>query len=196
MPLSLRRLFALGISLFPALQFLPPVIAQDISAGISSEPISGLRRLTQNSGYIFDGTVLSVERVEADAGSVDLVQITFRVEQGIRGVRNGQVVTIREWGGLWNSGQRYRSGERLLLFLYKPSKLGLTSPVDGPLGRIAVDSGGNAIFDRIHLAARYADQPTGKLHGVAAPASRAKATVQSRISTRTLALAIQRMARE
>ena len=136
MPWSLRRLFALGISLFPALQFLPPVVAQEISPGISSSPLSSLRRLSRNAGYIFDGTVLSVARVAAGSGSLETVEITFRVEQAIRGVKNGQVVTIREWGGLWNSGQRYRSGERLLLFLYKPGKLGLTSPVEGPRGRI------------------------------------------------------------
>ena len=91
-----------GNSLFPALQFFPPVVGQQISPGISSAPISSLRRLSRSAGYIFDGTVLSVERVAADSGSVDTIQITFRVEQDFRGVRNGQVVSIRGWGGLWN----------------------------------------------------------------------------------------------
>jgi hypothetical protein len=61
-----------------------------------------LRRLSRSAGYIYDGTVLSVERVAADSGSVDTIQITFRVQQAIRGVGNGQVVSIRGWGGLWN----------------------------------------------------------------------------------------------
>jgi hypothetical protein len=89
MPWSLRRLFALGISLFPALQFIPPVVAQDISPDISSTPISSLRRLSRSAGYIFDGTVLSVGRLATDSGSVETVEITFRVEQAIRGVKNG-----------------------------------------------------------------------------------------------------------
>ncbi|GAC1428679.1 MAG: hypothetical protein NVS1B11_11280 [Terriglobales bacterium] len=38
---------------------------------------------------------------------------------------------------------RYFVGERLLLFLYPPSKLGLTSPVGGSLGRFNLDSAGN-----------------------------------------------------
>ena len=154
MAFSLRWLLALGITLPPAAQFLPCASAQEPLAVHSPLPISSLRRLIRSSGYIFDGTVLSVEReAESDSGSLGAVQITFRVEQAIRGVRNGQVLNIREWAGLWNSGERYRSGERLLLFLYTPSKLGLTSPVGGPLGRFAVDTGGNAIFDNARVAA-------------------------------------------
>jgi hypothetical protein len=82
----------------------------------------------ENSGYIFDGTVLSVQSAPDDANGLATVQITFRVEQAIRGTRAGQILTIREWAGLWNSGERYHAGERLLLFLYSPSSLGLTSP--------------------------------------------------------------------
>ena len=101
MAFSLRWLLVLGITLSPAPQFLPSAAAQGPLAGHSPPPISGLRLLTRNSGYIFDGTVLSVERVaEADPSSLGAVQITFRVERAIRGVRNGQVLTIREWTGL------------------------------------------------------------------------------------------------
>jgi hypothetical protein len=196
MAFSLRWLLALGITLSPAAQFLPSAAAQDRLAGHSPLPISSLRLLTRNSGYIFDGTVMSVERVaEADAGSLGAVQITFRVEQAIRGVRNGQLLTISEWAGLWNSGERYRTGERLLLFLCGPSKLGLTSPVGGPLGRFAVDLGGNVILDNARLAALSLGQ-TSPSQTPPEPASRAKLTGQSRMNTRALTLAIQRMARE
>jgi len=109
--------------------------------------VSNLRMLTLNSGYIFDGTVLSVQAEQNDAHDVPTVQVTFRVEQAIRGTRAGQVLTIQEWAGLWNSGERYHPGERVLLFLYSPSRLGLTSPVGGPMGRFAVDSGGNALIE-------------------------------------------------
>jgi hypothetical protein len=196
MAVSLRWLLTLGITLCPVAQFLRSAAAQNPLAGHSPPPISSLRVLTRNSGYIFDGTVMSVERVaEVDGGSVGAVQITFRVEQAIRGVRSGQLLIIREWAGLWNSGERYRSGERLLLFLYSPSKLGLTSPVGGLLGRFAVDPGGNAILDNARLAALSLPQPPSDQTSLDS-ASRTKVTGQKRMNTRTLALIIQRMARE
>lgn len=201
MAFSLRWLLALGMTLSPAAQFLPCASAQEPLAVHSPLPVSSLRRLIRSSGYIFDGTVLSVEReAESDSGSLGAVQITFRVEQAIRGVRTGQVLNIREWAGLWNSGERYRSGERLLLFLYTPSKLGLTSPVGGPLGRFAVDSSGNAIFDNARVAALSLGQ-TGPNEPPSSrtpsnPASRSNPAGPNRMKTRTLALEIQRMARE
>jgi hypothetical protein len=64
------------------------------------------------------------------------------VQQGIRGVRPGSVVTIREWAGLWTGRDthepRYRIGERSLLFLYPPRAGGLTSPV-GNRGKLGID---------------------------------------------------------
>ena len=108
------------------------------------------------------------------------MQITFRVEQAIRGTRAGQILTIREWAGLWNSGERYHVGERLLLFLYSPSTLGLTSPVGGAAGRFAVDSGGNAVIDNGRLPALPLD-----------PASRARLRERKRINARALVVAIQ-----
>jgi hypothetical protein len=89
---------------------------------------------------IFSGTALRVEHLAAESGGVASTRITFRVQTAIRGVRAGQVIAIREWDGLWNSGERYRAGERVLLFLFPKSRLGLTSPVGGRLGRYRVDS--------------------------------------------------------
>jgi hypothetical protein len=152
---------------------------------LSKQPppaISNLRLLARNSGYIFDGTVLSVEPVaQNESDSVATIQITFRVEQAIRGTRLGQVLTIREWAGLWNSGERYYPGERVLLFLYSPSKLGLTSPVGGPSGRFAVDSRGNALLENGRLPALALD-----------PATQTQLGGKIRVNARALALAIQR----
>jgi hypothetical protein len=111
-----------------------PAAGQESQANPLLAAISSLRMLSQNSGYI-------------------TVQITFRIEQAIRGTRAGQILTIREWAGLWNSGQRYHPGERLLLFLYSPSSLGLTSPVGGASGRFTVDSGGSAVIENGRLPA-------------------------------------------
>lgn len=99
-----------------------------------------LRHAARIAGVIFSGSVLSVERggAEGERGK-GVTRITFRVEQAIRGVRRGQVLQVSEWAGLWNGGERYRTGERVLLFLYPNSKLGLTSPVGGAMGRFAMD---------------------------------------------------------
>jgi len=113
--------------------------------------------LTQSSGYIFAGTVKSVERAAPKGSGVATVQITFHVDQGMRGVRTGQTLAIREWAGLWQSGERYRPGERVLLFLYPPSKLGLTSPVQGPRGHFRIGPDGQIVVDpgRIGLPTRH-----------------------------------------
>jgi hypothetical protein len=114
------------------------------------------RPLTRSSGYIFAGTVKSVERVAPKGNGVATVQISFHVDQAMQGVRTGQMLTIREWAGLWQSDERYRLGERVLLFLYPPSKLGLTSPVRGPLGRFRIGPNGRVVLDpgRIGVRAR------------------------------------------
>ena len=106
-------------------------------------PVPITRQLLSNSGYIFAGTVLSVERIRSNGIlDVPVVQVTFRVTQAIQGVRAGQDLTIREWAGLWASADRYRIGQQVMLFLYRPSRLGLTSPVGGDLGRFHTDAKG------------------------------------------------------
>ena len=101
------------------------------------------QKMTRDSGLVFSGVVTHVQRSATSTGTT---QVTFRVENAIRGVRRGQVVTIREWSGLWNSGERYAIGERVLLFLYPKSKLGRTRPVGGKLGRYAVDPAGRVLI--------------------------------------------------
>jgi hypothetical protein len=47
---------------------------------------------------------------------------------------------------LWTRGERYRVGQRLMLFLYAPSALGLTSPVGGRAGEFALDRDGRIVL--------------------------------------------------
>lgn len=102
-----------------------------------------LRQMTASAGYIFAGTVTAVQRAPAHSNEVETIRITFRIDEGVRGVRTRQSLTIREWAGLWNAGERYQLGEQVVLMLYPPSKLGLTSPVGGSLGRFALDLQGD-----------------------------------------------------
>jgi hypothetical protein len=116
--------------------------------------------LTQKAGFIFSGTVMSVAKVQPKSqNEVATVQITFRVDQAVRGVSSRQILTIREWAGLWDSGDRYRRGEQVLLFLYQPSRLGLTSPVHGNYGRFKLDGSGKIMLNAARLQALQIDRP-------------------------------------
>jgi hypothetical protein len=99
-----------------------------------------LSELTSQAALIFTGTVLAVEHVPpATENGIGTVRVTFHVDEGLRGVRTGERFTITEWDGLWSSGECYRVGESLVLLLHAPSgELGLTSPVGGAHGRIAL----------------------------------------------------------
>jgi hypothetical protein len=140
-----------------------------------------LQQLTQKAGYIFSGTVLSVERVQPKSqNEVSTVQITFRVDEAVRGVSARQILTIHEWTGLWDSGDRYRRGEQVLLFLYQPSRLGLTSPVNGNYGRFKLDSSGKIILNAARLQALQINKPTPS------PAPNGTTTINSRDLVRAI----------
>jgi hypothetical protein len=113
----------------------------------SPMPMHIFRPVLRDSAKIFSGTVLQVEHRHSDSSSaLATTRILFRVDQAIRSVKRGQVVEVNEWAGLWQSGERYHRGERVLLFLYPPSKLGLTSPVGNRAGRFSLDRAGRVLF--------------------------------------------------
>jgi hypothetical protein len=122
----------------------------------------GFPVLSSAAGTIFSGTVTAIVRRPATQGqAVETVAITFHVENAIRGAAAGEDLTISQWIGLWSSGQRYRVGERVLLFLYPPSKLGLTSCVAGALGHFTVDPRGRILLSAQHLSAFRTDPILG-----------------------------------
>ena len=75
-------------------------------------------------------------------------------------------------------------GEHVLLFLYPPSKLGLTSPVGGPLGRFNVDQA-----DLVVLKTEAPKLPPNN-------AGAEKPPGKSRVSYREFSRAIHRAAEE
>jgi hypothetical protein len=102
-----------------------------------------LADLAGPAGIIFSGRVILVERPDPSPSSglpsAASTTITFVVEHAMRGVHPGQELSIHEWAGRWMGGERYRVGERVTLFLFPVSKLGLTSPVAGSMGRFPMD---------------------------------------------------------
>lgn len=122
----------------------------------------GFSFIARAAGTIFSGTVTSIARRPATGGQpVETVAITFHVENAIRGATPGQNLTITQWIGLWSGGQRYRIGERVLLFLYPPSKLGLTSCVAGQMGRFTIDPQGRVRLTEQHLSSFRTDPVLG-----------------------------------
>jgi hypothetical protein len=122
----------------------------------------GFPPVARAAGTIFAGTVTAIVRRPATGGqAIETVAISFHVDNAIRGATPGETFTILQWMGLWSSGQRYRVGERVLLFLYPPSKLGLTSCVAASLGRFRIDPAGRVLLSAEHLSAFRTDPVLG-----------------------------------
>jgi hypothetical protein len=118
------------------------------------------QQIVRASGTIFAGTVTKIEPGPARGGTaIPTVAVTFRVQRPLRGTAPGQSFSILEWLGLWTAGQRYVLGEHVLLFLYPPSKLGLTSAVAGPIGRFNLDPAGRILLSEQQSAVFRADLP-------------------------------------
>jgi hypothetical protein len=145
-------------SRFPA--SLPPNLPRHYPVPLP--PGTGLKEMVQAAGIIFSGRVTFVGRSGPMSGQAPAATtITFQVEQAMRGTATGQSLTIHEWAGLWNSGERYHIGEHVLLFLYAPSKFGLTSPVSGSIGRFAMNVRGRILISDHHAPVFTSDPILG-----------------------------------
>ncbi|MGB9197354.1 MAG: hypothetical protein WCB53_10585 [Terriglobales bacterium] len=109
--------------------------------------------LSRRAGIIFSGTLLTSRGLPSNDPSLpanaalnsSFIELRFRIERPIAGVEPGKVLTIREWTGALSRQLPLHPGEHVLLFLYPPSRLGLTSPVGGGRGQIRLDSSGQNI---------------------------------------------------
>jgi hypothetical protein len=112
---------------------LPTVtLASGDAGGLDTSVGGALRSLASRAAVVFAGQVQTIER----KGGV--VEVVFRVDQVMQG-DVGDTYTLREWGGLWAAGeQRYRVGQRAMMFLHAGSVGGLSSPVDGMEGVVPV----------------------------------------------------------
>jgi hypothetical protein len=97
-----------------------------------------LHQLSDQAEIIFAGQVMAIRRPNAG-----VIEVEFRVDQGIRGCTAGTPYVLREWAGLWEGGnQRYQVGQHLLMLLHAPSAAGMSSPVGGLDGAIPIRQGG------------------------------------------------------
>ena len=130
--LSLQQALAQQRSAIEARSTLPPAAATESLATTPPRTLTdALTGLAAQAAVIFAGEVTGVQPEGAT------VAVHFHVETGIRGVKSDSIFTMREWGGLWASGQaRYRRGQRMLVLLHAPSAAGLSSPVGGSDGLV------------------------------------------------------------
>ena len=146
---SQRVLFCL------ALACLSSFAAGQRSDQVLAERVLGpqWKQVSRRAGMIFAGTVLTAAprapvNDRAVSGLTPTVQLSFRVDQAIVGVEPGQILTIHEWAGARLMHRPMSSGQRILIFLYPPSRLGLTSPVGGLLGQVALDPSGKYVSEQ------------------------------------------------
>ena len=111
--------------------------AQAVAPPTSTE--QALHNLSARAAVVFVGSVAGIRRIAGDGQSSGVVEITFSVDQAVRGAAAGGAYTVREWAGLWMANdQRYRVGQRLLMLLNAPGPSGLSTPVSGMDGAIPV----------------------------------------------------------
>ena len=135
-----------------ALTLLPGFAAAQQSDQVLAKRVLGpeWKQLSRRAGMIFAGTVLAAAPQSAGtdravSGTTPTVQLSFHVDLAIAGVERGQVLTIHEWAGAWCLHRPMSKGQHILIFLYPLSRLGLTSPVAGSLGQIALDPSGKYV---------------------------------------------------
>jgi hypothetical protein len=150
-----KRILILVVACLSSLCLPNPAIAQDESDQVIAERVLGpqWKQLSRRAGMVFAGTVLT-PATQSAAGdqtvsrAMPSVQFTLRVDHAISGVEPGRILTIHEWSGSSSMHRPMPRGEHILIFLFPPSRLGLTSPVGGALGQFELDPSGTRVFGR------------------------------------------------
>ena len=95
------------------------------SAAVPADVSAVLVDVASRAAVIFAGQVLAI------TPSPGVVDIRFHIDNPIRNCpQNGDYV-LREWAGLWTAHpNRYRVGQRVLLFLTARGAAGMSAPVD------------------------------------------------------------------
>ena len=117
-----------------------------------------LQQMVDKSGKVFTGTCRQVT-VDLDEQGMPATFLRFQVNEGLKGVHNGENILVKIYGKpspdlQWKNGQRivlplrsmalspknFEVDHEYLLFLYPDSTLGFTSPVGAGQGLFTIDS--------------------------------------------------------
>jgi hypothetical protein len=144
-----RRGCVFPASVAPVLVFTLAALGQATTSTIDDratpqDVVTALHQMADKAGVIFVGRVTEVHPKDGAGVASGVVEVTFEVDQAIRGCTAGSPYVLREWAGLWEGDdQRYRVGQRLLMLLHTPNAAGMSSPVDRMDGAIPIVRGGN-----------------------------------------------------
>ncbi len=100
-----------------------------------------LVEMVELAGRVFRGRCVSAQQVVHESLGLPVMEYTFMVEDGIKGVADGQTIKFRQ-ALLGADIPLYRPGQELMLFLHPESKIGLTSPVGMGQGMFRVSKSG------------------------------------------------------
>jgi hypothetical protein len=155
-----RRLLFIAFACLSILAMSSLAVAQSDEA--MAERLLGpeWKQLARRAGIVFavltSGSQIPITNPTITAQTTDrtvpAIELSFRVDRAIVGVKPGQLLTVREWVGASSLHRAMRSGEHILIFLYSPSRLGFTSPVGGSRGQIALDASGKNVMEQNPLA--------------------------------------------
>jgi hypothetical protein len=136
----------------PSLVVSQQIDAPQVDAKQADQAVAGRilgqqwKQLSRRAGMIFAGTVIGAAKPSGpNSAAASTVEFRFRVDRAIAGVDSGQILTVHEWTGALPNQRPMSHGQHFLVFLYPPSRLGLTSPVGGAHGQLALDAGGTYV---------------------------------------------------
>jgi hypothetical protein len=120
-----------------------PVLAALLLGGHAAEATSvralTLGQLVDRAHRIVHGRCVAVEEVREARGGLPVTEVTVAVAETLKGPAERRLV-VRQLGGRDAPavGPRYVVGEELVLFLHRPGRSGLTSPVGLWQGKLSV----------------------------------------------------------
>ncbi|HEY8996992.1 MAG TPA: hypothetical protein VIM60_03795 [Edaphobacter sp.] len=136
-----------------------------------------LHQMSDSAGVIFVGEVTAIRWHEGENGASGVVEVSFRVDEAVRGCSAGATYTLNEWAGLWAGGDpRYRVGQRLLMMLHAPGAAGVSSPVGGMAGAIPLRGATAAPQTAVESPAQASVARASSVQASAAPESAAQAS--------------------
>jgi len=124
-----------GMALLAVLWILgPPAAASKVRS-------VNLEEMTERAATIFSGRVLRVQQVQDPVSDQAVTVATFEVERVVKGDVDRELTIKLYRGGATRPVIEFREGERVVLFLYGASALGLTSPVGLGQGKFSIATG-------------------------------------------------------
>lgn len=109
----------------------------------SSVRPANLIEIVDAAQVAFVGTCTGIESGVNQTGSPEVLY-TFRVEKYLKGGNSDPVLSFRQHGPVWDKTKpQYSKGQRVVLFLYRASRLGYTSAVARQQGAFDIRRSGD-----------------------------------------------------